>query len=111
MIALQTSADLDALLDASRNGGVLIFKHSTACPTSAFAFDEFELFALNREHEGPVCAIVLVIESRPLSREIEARFSIRHESPQAIWIRDGVAHGALSQGAITEAALKVLVER
>lgn len=111
-IPIATSADLDALLARSTGGGLLIFKHSTACPISAAAHDEFQDFVASRAGGGePVCAIVRVIEERPVSREIEARLGVRHESPQAIWIRDGVACGSLSHGSITAGGLQALIKK
>lgn len=108
---LLSTADLDAALARSTSGGLLIFKHSTACPISAAAHEQYKIFLRERVGAKPPCALVRVIEERPVSREIEARLSVRHESPQAIWVRDGAARGSLSHGAITAASLRELIQK
>lgn len=105
---LLTTADLDALLERSKGEGILLFKHSTACPISAAAYRELDRFRRERGAAAPYTALVRVIEERPLSREIEARLRVRHESPQAIWIRAGAAAGHLTHGSITAEALATL---
>lgn len=110
-LLIRTAADLDALTERSHREGVLLFKHSTACPISAAAHDEFEAFLEARAGGKPYAALVRVIEERPLSREIEARLAVKHESPQAIWISGGVARGFITHGAITVASLRALTAR
>lgn len=78
----------ESLLEQSGERAVLLLKHSTACPISGAAFKEFKVYT--RKPKRPiVCALVKVIESRPVSNDIEAKLGIKHESPQALLIRDG----------------------
>ncbi len=76
------AAALEELFARSHEEPVLLFKHSTACPISARAY---------RQMEGvktPV-SIVVVQKSRDVSREVEERTGVRHETPQALVIRNG----------------------
>ncbi|MBE3554713.1 MAG: bacillithiol system redox-active protein YtxJ [Thermicanus sp.] len=73
-------------------GKRILFKHSTRCPISARAYREMEL--LSEEHPEVPMGLVKVIESRPISQEIEKRLGVMHQSPQVILL-DGkglVAH-------------------
>jgi bacillithiol system protein YtxJ len=104
IIALHDEQDLDQFLRQSQREPVLLFKHSTQCSRSAGAFDSFEAFA--RKNPSVPCGLILVIEDRDVSDEVEARFKIRHESPQAFWIAGGVPVWHASHWKITEEALE-----
>lgn len=76
------------LLEQSGERALLLLKHSTACPISGAAFKEFKVYT--RKPKRPiVCALVKVIESRPVSDEIETKTGLKHESPQILLIQDG----------------------
>ena len=76
------AGQLEQLFARSHGEPVLLFKHSTTCPISAAAYQQMSRV------EGEV-ALVVVQKARDLSREIEARTGVRHESPQALILRDG----------------------
>ena len=78
------AAGLEELFARSNDEPVLLFKHSTACPISARAYSQMEGV------KTPV-AIVVVQDSRDVSREVEERTGIRHETPQALVLRNGRA--------------------
>lgn len=78
---LASADDLHRALEQSEDGPVVLYKHSSACPISAQANDEMESLAGNG---GPPIYRVVVQESRDVSDAIAERFSIRHETPQAI---------------------------
>jgi bacillithiol system protein YtxJ len=84
IIELREKQDLEEILTRSQREPVLLFKHSTQCSRSAAVIEEFEAF----EQDNPMvpCGLILVIEHRGVSDEVEERFGIRHESPQAILI-------------------------
>jgi bacillithiol system protein YtxJ len=84
---LDTLEQFDALLAESAQRPVAIFKHSPACGTSYQAYDELEAFLQDAADADVFLIDVLV--NRQLSRTIAARFHIRHESPQALIIRNG----------------------
>jgi bacillithiol system protein YtxJ len=58
-----------------------------------------------REVKGPV-SIVVVQKSRDVSREVEARTGVPHESPQALVLRDGRAVWSASHFDITADAVE-----
>ncbi|MBI2873468.1 MAG: bacillithiol system redox-active protein YtxJ [Firmicutes bacterium] len=104
---LSTLAEFDRVLESSRNIPQLIFKHSTSCPVSAAAFQEFLEFIKEHVNEdGLAFSLVKVIESRPVSNEIAARLTVRHESPQVILVQDGRAVWNESHHRIKKAELK-----
>jgi bacillithiol system protein YtxJ len=89
------------LIERSKERPVVIFKHSLTCPVSAGAYDQMAEFA------GEV-ALVEVQQARELSREIENRLGLAHESPQVIVLRNGqvvwnASHFKITADAVTEA--------
>jgi len=102
---IQTEADLDALL--ADPSPVLIFKHSTRCPISTHAHNEFQAW-LDSKGASPRTALVLVVEDRPVSLEVARRLGVAHQSPQAILVSDGVATWDASHDAITRSGLAAL---
>jgi bacillithiol system protein YtxJ len=76
------AAALEELFARSHNEPVLLFKHSTACPISARAHKQME------EVKTPV-SIVVVQESRDVSQQVAERTGVRHETPQALVLRNG----------------------
>jgi len=102
---LRVSADLDTLLAGAGDTPVLIFKHSTTCPISAAAHTQFVTAAQAGELDGARVGRVRVIEERPLSAAIAARFGVVHQSPQALLIRGGRAVWSASHRAITRHSL------
>jgi bacillithiol system protein YtxJ len=91
----------EELLSRSKERPVVIFKHSTTCPISASAYQQMARF------EGEV-ALVEIQRARELSREIEDRTGVAHESPQVIVLRNGqvvwnASHWKLKAEAVAEA--------
>lgn len=103
-IQIRSEEDFEKLLDQSTKIPVLLFKHSTQCPVSSAAFEEFNEFA--DRHPEATCALVLVIESRPASNHIARFLGVQHESPQAIVIDQKVAAWNASHYAISVSALE-----
>ncbi len=85
MHPIVTDADLDGLFAAPL---AVLYKHSPICPASDVAYEE--MLAFRRRRPVPVY-MVDVIHHRPLSRALAERIGVRHASPQAIILRDGVA--------------------
>ena len=90
MHPIVSEADVAALLAAPL---AVLYKHSPICPTSDVAYEE--MLAFRRRRVVPVY-MVDVIHHRLLSRALAERIGVRHASPQAIILRDGVAawHGS-----------------
>jgi bacillithiol system protein YtxJ len=109
IVDLLQERDLEQLLERSKTDPVLIFKHSTQCSISTQAYEEFAEFVENAN--DLMCGTVLVIENRRLSNVIAERFGVRHQSPQAILIKDGrvmwhASHWSISPDALREALAK-----
>jgi bacillithiol system protein YtxJ len=100
MIPLQT-ASLDLLLASPR---LLLLKHSPRCGVSRWALEEVE--QLEREGDvGPI-AMVDVVADRELSQEVAERIGVRHQSPQLIYLEEGVVRWHISHGSITADAVR-----
>lgn len=87
---------LDELMNNSNEAPVILFKHSTTCPISANAHREMTKVT------SPV-GLVVVQHSREISREVEQRTGVRHESPQALILRNGKVAWHASHYDITKA--------
>ncbi len=96
---LASVSGLDALFASSRERAILLFLHDPWCPISAMA---------TRQVAQIDADIVKVDVSRQhdLSREIERRTGIRHESPQLILIRDGSAVWDASHSSIDRKSIE-----
>jgi bacillithiol system protein YtxJ len=85
---LQRIDQLDGLLAESADRPVLLFKHSYSCGTSAEALDEL-LTHLSETPQGARYAMVTVQTHRDVSNAVAQRLGVRHETPQALLVRDG----------------------
>lgn len=74
---ITTLPEWENVLQKSKEKPVLLFKHSTTCPVSAAAYREFTSFESDMD-----AYLVKVIESRPVSNEIESNLGVQHQSPQ-----------------------------
>ena len=93
--SLQDSAALEAAIAESRNRPVVLFKHSRTCGISCEAFDE--LHAHMAESGADVGYKLITVQThRTVADEVATRLGVRHESPQAIVLREGgvVWHGS-----------------
>ena len=97
--------DVESLNDfvGGLNGssGVL-FKHSSTCGISSRAYNEMAKVA------HPV-GLVVVQDARPVSDEIERRWSLSHETPQVLVIRDGKVVWSASHFQIKVADLEAAI--
>ena len=103
IVDLVQEHDLEQLLNRSNINPVIIFKHSTQCSVSVQAYEEFAAFV--ESTDDLVCGAVMVIENRRLSNAIAERFGVRHESPQALLIKDGRVVWHASHWSITPDSL------
>ena len=101
--------DFEQLLERSKTDAVLLFKHSTQCSISDQAYDEFTRFV--ETAPALTCGFVLVIENREVSNAIAAQLGVRHESPQAIMVKDGKPEWSASHWSITAETLTEAVQK
>ena len=84
---LKTPEDVQELLAGSGREPVFLLKHSSQCPISADVYSAFSEFEQQGGANRPwTCALVRVIEERPLSDRIAEQLGVRHESPQLLLI-------------------------
>ena len=79
---------LEAAIAESRERPVLLFKHSRTCGISCEALDELQAH-LERPAANVTYKMITVQSHRRISDEAAARLGVRHETPQAILLRDG----------------------
>jgi bacillithiol system protein YtxJ len=95
---------LDAAIAESCERPVLLFKHSRYCGVSCEALDE-----LQSHIEGairPVAYKMITVQThRPVSDAAAKLLGLRHETPQAILLRDGKVVWNASHFRITATAL------
>jgi bacillithiol system protein YtxJ len=80
--------ELEAAIAESCERPVLVFKHSRTCGISCEALDELRTH-VGRADAGVSYKLITVQSHRRVSDEATMRFGIRHETPQAILLRDG----------------------
>ena len=83
-IELNSIEKLEELFEKSNEKAVVLFKHSVTCPISTGVYHEVS------EVETDV-NLVIIQQARAISNEIAEKTGIRHESPQAIVLKNGKA--------------------
>ncbi|MEW4284420.1 bacillithiol system redox-active protein YtxJ [Priestia koreensis] len=107
MHKISTVEEFEEILQKGKQFAFL--KHSTTCPISAHAYEEYTAFA--HEHEEVPTYYLHVQEARPLSAHIAETFNIKHESPQVFVFENGeptwnASHSSITSGALTEQTQK-----
>lgn len=97
-VRITDKKSLAELGERSKEQPLVIFKHSLTCPISAAAYDQMTRF------DGEV-ALVEVQVAGPLSKEIEQRLGVRHESPQVLVLNKGQVTWTASHFKITAEAV------
>jgi len=106
-IDLTDEQQLDGLKELSKQKPQLIFKHSTRCSISSMAKSRLE----RSTPPGNIDFYYLdLIRYRQLSQKIAEEFSVYHESPQILLIKNGAcvydeSHNGIQMGEIAEQAL------
>ncbi len=85
-IPLRSTEELEQIIHLSQLKPQVIFKHSTRCSISSVAKSRLE--KANAPEETPFYYLDL-LSYRSLSNSIADRFSVEHESPQILVIKDG----------------------
>lgn len=103
---LGTLDQLDTIIEESKDKPVVIFKHSTRCGISRGVLKIFER-NYNYTDERLKLYFLDLLQNRDISNDIAARFKVRHESPQLLIIKNGVAvyhnsHHAIEASQIEE---------
>ena len=99
---------LEAAIVESLDRPVLLFKHSRTCGISCEAFDELQAHLAKHAGTAASYKVITVQSHRRLSDSAAERFGIRHETPQAILLKDGrpvwnASHFRITADALTRA--------
>ena len=104
---ITSSQELAQVLDESCQRQIILFKHSTTCPTSSRAWREVQNFIKESGNEVLVC-MIKVIESRTVSNQITEELGLKHQSPQVLLVSDRkvvwhASHQEVTQDKLTKA--------
>ncbi len=99
--ALDSTEKLEDLFEKSSKNPIVLFKHSDTCSISLGVFEEIS----NADVE---INIVVVQQNRDISNSIAEMTGIRHQSPQAIVLKNGrpvynASHYDITADAVKEA--------
>jgi len=105
---LHTRSDLDRALRTSYEHPILLFTHSRSCGLSCYAFE------LLREACRPLgqtvgVNVITVQHARRLADVTAARLGVRHETPQALLVRNEQVVWSASHSSITLRALRTAI--
>src|SRR5699024_9161982 len=103
---ITTTEEWDDILNKSTDKDQIILKHSTTCPVSTNALDEYNAYI--KEHI--YYTLVNVRESRPVSNKIEAYLGVKHESPQIIYIKDQEKYWSATHWSVTKAHMQAVID-
>jgi len=92
---IETSQDIDAMIQASHDSPIVLLKHSTTCPISSAGHNQFMQLSEATEEDLNLY-MVIVQTARAASNEIAERLDVTHQSPQVIIIDKGEAKADLS---------------
>ena len=114
LVPIEAIDELDKLLNESQNRPLLLFKHSYTCGISAEALDELLSHIDVAKENAARYAVITVQTHRDVSNAVSKRFGVRHETPQALLIRDGqvvwsASHFRVTANAVRE-ALKAVAQ-
>lgn len=106
--SLESEAQLSTIAEESKEGPVLVFKHSTRCSISTTV-----LGRLNRANDfsKPFNAWYLdLIAHRDLSNALASLYEVEHESPQVLVLHHGKAVESLSHFDIQPAEINRILD-
>jgi len=106
-IDLTTASQLSDIKDRSKNKPQVIFKHSTRCSISGVAKSRLERAASSEKIDF---YFLDLIKNRDISNKIAEEFSVYHESPQVLVIKNGEciydeSHSGINMNDIEEQAV------
>ncbi|ANE47780.1 general stress protein [Paenibacillus swuensis] len=97
-------------LERSGEQPLVILKHSTTCPVSSSALEEFDTYLDGTPNENYKYLMVKVIESRPVSNKIAEDLQVKHASPQIILVKNKEQGWNTSHWSITDKHIKAVLD-
>ena len=104
--ALENEEQLNEINTISEDKFVLIFKHSTRCPTSSMALNRLERNWADDLNNNISPYYLDLVAFRSISNQIAENYNITHESPQVLVIKSGACVFDTSHMAISAAIIK-----
>lgn len=106
---LDEVTQLDELIQSSYEQPVLLFKHSTRCSISSMVKRRIEN-EWSIESDKITTVYLDLLQHRNISTAIAEKTGVKHQSPQAILLRNGTVVYHASHTAISVNDIKKLVE-
>lgn len=107
---LKSVSEIEDLMAQSHHRPVMFFKHSLTCPISTAGFRQYESFLADQsEDDTTIYTLIEIQKARDVSNEVARRTGVKHESPQALLVRDGEVRWHASHWSIQSDALKTAV--
>jgi bacillithiol system protein YtxJ len=110
LTAVKGLEELDRLILESRTRPLLLFKHSFTCGTSLEALDELVSHLNDARPTDAQYAMVTVQTHRDVSNAVAKRFGVRHETPQALLVRDGQVVWSATHFGVTARAVEEAIK-
>lgn len=107
---ITTIEEWDDIFEKSAERDQIILKHSTTCPVSTNALEEYEDYLQDTPNPNIDYTMVKVRESRPVSNKIEADLDVKHESPQIIYIKNKQKYWSATHWSVTKAHMKAVID-
>ncbi|MBD2871313.1 bacillithiol system redox-active protein YtxJ [Paenibacillus arenilitoris] len=107
---ITTVEEWNDVFENSSTRPLVVFKHSTTCPVSANAHQEFTNYLNDKPKQDAEYVLVKVIESRPVSNLIAEDTSVKHESPQIIYIDKKAKVWTASHWSVTKAHITAVLD-
>ncbi|MEK5476940.1 bacillithiol system redox-active protein YtxJ [Paenibacillus sp. FSL R5-0407] len=108
---ITTTEDLQKAFEQSADQPLLLFKHSTRCPISAGAHRELADYLNDAPNEKITYGLIYVVEDREVSNAAAEKLGVKHESPQALLVKDGQAVWHASHSKITADAIRGILAK
>jgi bacillithiol system protein YtxJ len=105
---LHARADLDRALQASHEHPILLFTHSRSCGLSRYALD-LVCEACRALKQSVAVNVITVQDSRILADVAVARLGVRHQTPQALVVRNEQVVWSRSHSSITSRAVRAAI--
>lgn len=86
---LDNTDTIEEIKESSALQPILIFKHSTRCSISSMALNRLERDWKSEDMKRMKAFFLDLIKNREVSNAVATAFSIPHQSPQVLIIKDG----------------------
>ena len=107
---ITTIEEWNDIFEKSAEKDQIILKHSTTCPVSTNALEEYDAYLKENPNKDIDYTMVKVRESRPVSNEIEADLDVKHESPQVIYIKNKQKYWTATHWSVTKAHMNAVID-